>query len=102
MAVDDDHGHLFLSGGDLVVVTERNGRIVKTIDGTRAPAGWRSARGVRSVAGRRGQDSPWLTGGGRCQPLMRSPSLVTVFQFLVVAATPSRRSKKELFSLVLP
>jgi hypothetical protein len=32
MAVDATHGHVFVSGGDLIVVTDLDGRIVKTID----------------------------------------------------------------------
>src|SRR5215211_8777428 len=37
-----------------------------------------------------------------CQELARLERVVTVFQFLVVAATPSRRSRKVLLSLVRP
>lgn len=39
MAVDADHGHLFVSGGDLVVVTDLDGHIVKTIDGEKGASG---------------------------------------------------------------
>jgi hypothetical protein len=39
MAVDTEHGHLFVSGGDLVVVTDLAGRIVKTLDGQKGASG---------------------------------------------------------------
>src|SRR6266540_3616288 len=39
MAVDAGHGHLFISGGDLVVVTDLDGHIVKTIDGLKGASG---------------------------------------------------------------
>lgn len=39
MQVDAAHGHLFLSGDDMVVVTDLTGRLVKTIDGEPGAAG---------------------------------------------------------------
>ncbi len=39
MAVDAGHGRLFVSGGDLVVVTDLDGHIVKTIDGEKGASG---------------------------------------------------------------
>ncbi len=39
MAIDTDHGHLFISGGNLVTVTDLGGRIVKTIDGEKGASG---------------------------------------------------------------
>jgi hypothetical protein len=39
MAVDAGHGHLFVAGGDLVVVTDLDGHIVRTIDGQKGASG---------------------------------------------------------------